>query len=61
MGDFGKGPAAAAEMMDGVSRADVSLIIYEEMRHEILNEPDRISVYFDALRFIEAACGKVSR
>lgn len=61
VGDFGKGPAAAAEMMDGVSRADVSLIIYEEMRHEILNEPDRISVYFDALRFIEAACGKVSR
>lgn len=61
VGDFGKGPAAAAEMMDEASGADVSLVVYEGMRHEILNEPDRMSVYFDVLRFIESVCGKAVR
>lgn len=61
VGACGKGPQAAAEAMQRRSGACVSLIMYEGMRHEILNEPDRLSVYFDVLDFLQSACREVRR
>lgn len=57
VGGCGKGVNAAADLLRraGVERVDVTL--YEGMRHEILNEPDRLRVYEDVARWIEeAAC-----
>ena len=55
VGDNGKGVQAAAEAMRTYSKAQVSTIIYPEMRHEILNEPGRQRVYDDVLAWLDAA------
>lgn len=55
VGDFGKGVNAAAQDMRRYSTAKVSVIIYEGMRHEILNEPDHMKVYADVLRWMRTA------
>lgn len=47
VGDFGKGVEHVKCMFDAVGMSDVKKIIYEEDRHEILNETDREVVYED--------------
>ncbi|MCR5173970.1 MAG: alpha/beta hydrolase [Oscillospiraceae bacterium] len=54
VGDFGKGPAAVAESFRRTGISDVTLKLYPDDRHEILNELDRETVYQDLLNWIEA-------
>lgn len=61
VGLHGRGPQAAADAMQRLSEAHVSLILYEDMRHEILNEPDRLSVYLDVFDFLQSACREVRK
>ena len=52
VGAYGAGPAEVAEGLENAGCTDVSLIIYENMRHEILNEFGKEAVYEDLRRFI---------
>ena len=52
VGAYGAGPAEVAEGLDNAGCKDVSLIMYEGMRHEILNEFGKEAVYEDLRRFI---------
>lgn len=61
VGDNGEGPKAAACAMQQNSKANVSLKIYDGMRHEVLNEPGHAQVYDDVLEFFEQAIGKGGR
>lgn len=47
VGDFGKGVEQVKEMFEAVGMSDVTKVIYETDRHEILNETDREKVYED--------------
>lgn len=61
VGECGKGVRAAAEQMRRGGVADVSVRLYEGMRHEILNEPGRLQVYTDVAQWIEEqACQATS-
>jgi len=53
VGAYGKGPKALYDMYKGVGVENVQLKIYENMRHEILNEKDREIVYNDIVDFIK--------
>lgn len=57
VGDFGKGVEAAADMMKQNSLAKVSVVLYQGMRHEILNEPEHMKVYADVLQWMRMAAG----
>ena len=48
---FEKGRTASKKLLDKVGFKDVSVITYENMRHEILNETERDKVYQDILDF----------
>ncbi|MBQ3931997.1 MAG: alpha/beta hydrolase, partial [Firmicutes bacterium] len=52
VGAYGAGPAEVAEGLENAGCKDVSLILYEGMRHEILNEFGKEAVYEDLKRFI---------
>lgn len=52
VGECGKGPRAAAELLRSAGVQSVDLIIYAGMRHEILNEPDKRRVYNDVLTWL---------
>lgn len=52
VGDFGKGPNALYKMYRELGVKNVELKIYENMRHEILNETGHEKVYQDILDFI---------
>ena len=52
VGAYGAGPAEVAEGLEAAGCTDVSLILYEGMRHEILNENGREAVMEDLKRFI---------
>ena len=52
VGSYGAGPAEVAEGLENAGCKDVSLILYEGMRHEILNEFGKEAVYEDLKRFI---------
>ena len=52
VGAYGAGPAEVAEGLEEAGCTDVSLILYEGMRHEILNEIGRETVMEDLKRFI---------
>ncbi len=54
VGDFGKGPRTVAESFRAAGISDVTLKLYPDDRHEILNELDRDTVYQDLLDWIEA-------
>ncbi|RDB63272.1 alpha/beta hydrolase [Gordonibacter sp. 28C] len=59
VGACGKGVHAAAELLRGAGVERVDEIVYEGMRHEILNEPGRAQVYTDVAQWIEEhACEK---
>lgn len=45
VGDFGKGPRKVAKELDSAGIKDVSLILFAELRHEILFEKEKIEVY----------------
>ena len=52
VGAFGKGPRSLNDMYRRLGVKDVSLILYPDMRHEILNEVKRDIVYTDILNFL---------
>ncbi|WP_260620281.1 lysophospholipase [Gordonibacter massiliensis (ex Traore et al. 2017)] len=59
VGGCGKGVHAAAELLRGAGVRQVDEILYEGMRHEILNEPGRARVYTEVAQWIEEhACEK---
>ena len=53
VGSMGEGVRASAELARQAGSTDVTVIIYEHMRHEILNEDDRGKVMADILAWIE--------
>ncbi|MDR0514276.1 MAG: lysophospholipase [Coriobacteriaceae bacterium] len=52
VGDFGKGVRDAASLMQRAGLRQVDVRIYEGMRHEILNETDKQTVYDDVAQWI---------
>ena len=52
VGEYGKGPSEVAGKMEDSGCEDVSLLLYEGMRHEILNEFGKEAVMEDIKRFI---------
>ncbi len=56
VGDQGAGVKAAAQMMERAGQEDVEVILYDGMRHEVLNEEDSDLVFDDVLAWLEAVC-----
>ena len=54
VGNFGKDPKAVADMFKETGMKDVTLKLYENDRHEILNELDKDTVYDDIYRWLES-------
>ncbi len=54
VGEFGKGPQLVAEYYRKTGIRDVTLKLYENDRHEILNELDKETVDHDILQWLEA-------
>ena len=54
VGNFGKGPRTVAEAFRTAGITDVTLKLYPDDRHELLNELDRDAVYQDLLTWLEA-------
>ena len=54
VGDLGKGVRRACESFRAAGVRDVSLQLYPELRHEILNETERLCVYEDVFRWLAA-------
>ena len=54
VGENGRGVTAAADLMRRAGAEDVEIILYDGMRHEILNEKDALLVFDDVLAWIEA-------
>lgn len=52
VGDFSKGVKAAADSLKEVGLTNITLKLYENDRHEILNEIDRQVVYEDLLSWL---------
>ena len=52
VGDFGRGVKGVYEKLKDADIEDVTLELYENDRHEILNETDRPMVYEDILNWI---------
>lgn len=53
VGDFGKGVRAVERQLKEVGIRDLSCKLYEESRHEILNELEREKVYEDIAKWCE--------
>ncbi len=54
VGDSGAGVKAAADMMEKAGVEDVEVILYDGMRHEVLNEADAAIVFDDILAWLDA-------
>lgn len=54
VGDYGKGPTKVYERFKSLNIKDVTLKLYENMRHELLNEIGRKDVYDYILNWIES-------
>lgn len=54
VGNNGKGVTAAAEALTSAGVKRVDTILYEGMRHEVLNEPGHEQVYADVSAWMEA-------
>ena len=52
VGEFGKGVIRAYDMYKAAGINDVSIKLYENDRHEILNETDRSIIYSDILSWL---------
>lgn len=53
VGDMGEGVRAAARLATDAGSADVTCTVYPHMRHEILNEDDRLKVFEDVEFWLE--------
>ena len=53
VGAFGKGPTSLVNLYHKLGITGAELKLYEHMRHEILNEDDKLLVYNDILEFIK--------
>jgi len=53
VGANGKGPKSLFKLYKKLGIKNVELKLYEHMRHEILNENDKLRVYNDILKFIK--------
>lgn len=53
VGDMGKGVRRVERALRRAGIRDVSVKLYPGMRHEILNEKERLTVYADILRWME--------
>ena len=53
VGAFAKGPKSLKQMYRKLGVEDVSLILYPDMRHEILNEVERHKVIKDIIDFLD--------
>lgn len=54
VGDNGAGVKTAAALMEEAGLEDVEVILYDDMRHEILNESEAHVVFDDVLAWLEA-------
>lgn len=54
IGDYGKGVSKVRDMYQKAGIEDLQMVLYENDRHEILNELDRGKVYADLLAWMEA-------
>ena len=52
VGEYGRGPSEVAGKLEEAGCGDVSLLIYEGMRHEVLNEIGKETVMEDIKKFI---------
>ena len=52
VGDMGKGVGRVERLFRRAGIRDVSMKLYPGMRHEILNERERLTVYADILRWM---------
>ena len=52
VGGFGKGVVHVYDMYKAAGSNDVSIQLYDDDRHEILNETDRHQVYQDVLAWL---------
>ncbi|WP_300660904.1 alpha/beta fold hydrolase [Fluviicola sp.] len=53
IGDFGKGVTQTVDQLIHAGFSDTSMILYPEMRHEILNEDVKHQVFQDILHWLE--------
>ena len=53
VGAFGKGPTALVNLYHKLGIKNAELKLYDHMRHEILNEDEKLKVYNDILEFIK--------
>ena len=53
VGNNGDGPRKVAAQFKALGLQDTQIRIYEEDRHEVLNELDKETVYADVLHFLE--------
>ena len=56
IGDYGKGVIKSAEIMKSIGSIDVTVRLFENDRHELLNEIDRKDVYEYIISWIEQKC-----
>lgn len=54
VGSYGKGPERLAKMYKKLGITNVELILYPEIRHEILMEDNKEEIYKDICNFLEA-------
>lgn len=48
-----KGSQASIKTLESAGFANITQIVYHNMRHEILNETDKEKVYNDIIRFLD--------
>ena len=53
VGAYGKGPTALVNLYHKLGVKNAELKLYDHMRHEILNEHDKLKVYNDILEFLK--------
>ena len=53
VGAYGKGPTALVNLYHKLGVKNAELKLYDHMRHEILNEDDKLKVYNDILEFLK--------
>ena len=54
VGDFGKGVLKVVDMFQKIGMKNVKVKLYEDDRHEILNETDRSQVYMDLYQWLSS-------
>ena len=57
VGDYGKAVKKVYQMFLDAGMKQVSMKLYENDRHEILNEDDRDQVFADVLKWLDGVCG----